>query len=90
MYIEFIYGWFGALTPELICEWVGALIGLAGAYILAVDRPYSYLGWRYFLAANVAMILFALAGHHWGVLTQQVGFTATSILGIYRASKRAC
>jgi len=72
---------------ESIFEWLGAFIGLAGAYILATGKPYSYLGWRFFLVANFAMILFAFAGHHWGVLTQQVGFTATSVLGIYRAAK---
>jgi len=75
---------------EFISEWLGALIGLAGAYILATSKPYSYIGWRFFLAANFAMILFAVAGHHWGVLTQQVGFTATSILGIYRTAKSQC
>lgn len=72
---------------ELIFEWLGALIGLTGAYLLAANKPNSYLGWRYFLAANFAMIVFALIGHHWGLLLQQVGFTATSLLGIHRTPK---
>lgn len=72
------------MSLEIFFEWSGALIGLAGAFILANNRPYSYIGWRFFLVANFAMILFGLVGHHWGVLAQQVGFTITSVLGIYR------
>jgi hypothetical protein len=66
-------------------EWSGAATGLAGAFLLATNSRISRYGWIGFLFANFFMLGFAIAGGHWGLLTQQVGFTATSILGIYRS-----
>lgn len=66
-------------------EWAGALTGLIGAFMLATNSRFSPIGWLAFLLANFLMIGFAIAGGHWGLLTQQIGFTATSLLGIYRS-----
>ena len=40
---------------------------------------------RAFLAANLAMIGFAIGIGRYGLLLQQTGFMFTSLLGIYRA-----
>lgn len=72
-------------TSILFLEWAGALAGLVGALLLALNNRHSRYGWFGFLLANFLMIGFALAGRHWGLLTQQVGFTLTSLIGIYRA-----
>jgi len=37
------------------------------------------------LIANIAMIGFAFMGRHYGLLTQQLGFMATTLLGVCRA-----
>jgi hypothetical protein len=66
-------------------EWSGAAVGLVGAFLLATNSRCSRYGWVGFLFANFFMLGFAIEGGHWGVLTQQAGFTATSILGIYRS-----
>lgn len=66
-------------------EWVGSFSGLAGAFLLATHSRISRYGWLAFLAANVAMIGFALSIHRYGLFVQQLGFMGTSCLGIYRA-----
>jgi hypothetical protein len=66
-------------------EWIGALLGLLGAFLLATHSPISRYGWLAFLGANVAMTAFALAIGAHGLLVQQVGFTATTLLGLRRS-----
>jgi drug/metabolite transporter (DMT)-like permease len=66
-------------------EWGGALLGLLGAFLLATHSRVSRYGWLAFLAANVAMIAFAVGISAYGLLVQQIGFTCTSLLGIHRA-----
>lgn len=66
-------------------EWAGSLSGLLGAFLLATHTRVSRYGWLAFLAANVTMIGFALGIGRYGLLVQQLGFMATSLLGIYRA-----
>lgn len=68
-----------------ILEWSGALLGLLGAFLLATHTRFSRYGWIAFFAANLAMIGFSLGIHRYGLLLQQTGFVATSILGLYRA-----
>ena len=66
-------------------EWSGALVGLLGAFLLAMNIDASRYGWLAFLAANVLMIGFAFRLDLRGLLVQQCGFTITSAIGIYRA-----
>jgi hypothetical protein len=68
-----------------LLEWSGAAIRLTGAFLLATNSRYSRYGWIGFLFANFFMLGFAIEGGHLGLLTQQAGFTVTSILGIYRS-----
>jgi hypothetical protein len=68
-----------------IFEWTGSLSGLIGAFLLATHSRVSRYGWLAFLAANIAMIGFALGIQRYGLLVQQLGFMGTSMLGIYRA-----
>lgn len=68
-----------------VLEWVGCLVGLLGAFLLATNTSISRYGWIAFLVANLAMIGLAILIDRWGLLVQQLGFTATSLLGLYRA-----
>lgn len=72
------------ISPATL-EWSGSLFGLTGALLLATNSRLSRYGWVAFLIANFCMLGFAAEGRHWGLLTQQAGFTATSILGILRS-----
>ena len=71
------------LTTECI-EWVGAILGLLGAFLLAINTRVSKFGWFAFLGANFFMIAFAARIGAHGLLLQQLGFLATSCLGLYR------
>ena len=68
-----------------LLEWTGSLCGLLGAFLLATNTRLSKYGWLAFLVANLALILFSLGIDRYGLLLQQVGFMATSLLGLYRS-----
>jgi hypothetical protein len=67
-----------------LIEAAAALCGLAGALLLAAKGPHAGWGWVAFLASNTGWLAFGLMRRHWFLLLQQVGFTATSVLGIWR------
>lgn len=69
----------------LALEWFGALAGLIGAFLLATNTKVSRWGWLCFLIANFAITGVAIANNLYGLMIQQIGFTATSLLGIYRS-----
>lgn len=71
------------VTRERAIEAFAALWGLVGAFLLAAKGQHAALGWWAFLASNVDWIAFAVLRRHWWLLLQQVGFTASSLLGIY-------
>jgi len=65
-------------------EWVGTILGVGGAFLLAINTRISHYGWLLFLAANVSIVTFAFMIDRKGLMTQQVFFTATSLIGMYR------
>ncbi len=73
------------MTTIEVFEWCGTILGLIGSYTLALNIRISRYGWFVFLAANIAMGLFGLYGRHYGVLLQSLGFTGSSLIGVYRA-----
>ncbi len=71
--------------PVAAFEWTGAFLGLLGAFLLATHSRVSRYGWLAYLGANVAMTVFAAAIGAHGLLIQQLGFTVTTLLGLYRS-----
>ncbi len=71
--------------PVAAFEWTGAFLGLLGAFLLATHSRVSRYGWLAYLGANVAMSAFAAAIDAHGLLIQQLGFTITTLLGLYRS-----
>lgn len=65
-------------------ELVSALTGMLGALLLATRSRYA--GWAFvlWLVSNVGWIIFGAGNQHWFFIVQQVVFTATSLIGIYR------
>jgi FtsH-binding integral membrane protein len=68
-----------------VLEWAGCALGLIGAFVLATNTSFSRYGWIAFLLANFAVIGFARGIRANGLLVQQLGFMATSLIGLYRA-----
>jgi nicotinamide riboside transporter PnuC len=64
-------------------EAIAAVCGLAGAFLLAFHGKHAGWGWWAFLASNVSWIVFACTRRLWFLLLQQVGFTASSLVGIW-------
>lgn len=65
-------------------EWSGAVTGIAGAVLLALNVPYSGIGFVFFLMSNVFLIAYGCLRQASGIITMQVFFSLTSLLGIYR------
>jgi nicotinamide riboside transporter PnuC len=66
-------------------EWIGSLSGLLGSLLLALNMRVSKYGWISFLVSNLALIAFSIGVDRHGLLMQYLGFTATSLLGLYRS-----
>lgn len=72
------------LPLQRIIGWCGCLIGLCGAFLLAIKSPtLSPYGWSFFLGSNMLWILYGLRIKAWEMVVMQVGYTASSALGFY-------
>lgn len=72
---------------KLIFEWLGAFTGLMGSGLIAWNHAsYSVFGFWLFLLSNCCWIGFGLKQRAWGLVSMQIGFSITSILGIYNWS----
>jgi len=65
-------------------EWLGSITGLIGAFLVATHSQYADYGFIFFLLSNILFIRFAVQGKHTGLLVMQLGFTLTSLIGIYQ------
>lgn len=79
-----------ALSPELAdslitaLEWGSCVMGLLGALVLATNTRISRWGWLAFFLANLCSVGFAVGIERYGLMLQQLGFVATSLLGMAR------
>lgn len=67
-----------------IVEWVGSVLGLIGAALLATNSSVSGYGFVAFLASNFCWMYFGYKTRALGLVTMQAGFTLTSFIGIAR------
>lgn len=78
------------LTPEFVAalittlEWGSCVMGLLGALVLATNTSISRWGWLAFFLANLCSVGFAMGIERYGLMLQQLGFVATSLLGMAR------
>jgi nicotinamide riboside transporter PnuC len=67
-----------------LLEWIGALSGIAGALLLAVNIKSSPWAYPLFLTSNIVLAVWAWLGNSNGVFLMQAVMAAISALGIYR------
>lgn len=67
----------------LMLEITAAFFGVLGTILLAQNGPRAGWGFVAYLASNAGWIWFAWAHGHWGLLTQQLAFTVSSLLGVW-------
>ena len=72
------------MSMLFVLEWTGAIMGFIGAALLASNTRVSPYGWILFLMSNVVWIAYGGIQSAWGLVAMQVGFTFTSLLGIWR------
>ena len=73
------------MTPLLpVLDWCGSALGLIGAYMLAFRFKGSRYGWFAFFAANGFYVVMASSVGLPGLLAQQLGYSVSSAIGIYR------
>jgi len=66
-----------------LLEWTGCAFGLIGAAMLALNNKYSGWGFVAFLISNGFWIAFGIQTQTMGLILMQVGFTITSLMGVW-------
>lgn len=64
-------------------EALAAVCGLLGAFLLAERGDHAAWGWVAFLVSNAGWIAFGCLNRLWWLVAMQVGFTYTSLRGIW-------
>ena len=64
--------------------WTGSIAGLIGSLLLALNNSYSGWGFVGFLISNAAWFYYGIRTKTWSMVMMQVGFTGTSILGVWQ------
>lgn len=70
--------------PIGLIEWAGAVFGVLGAGLLALNMRHSGWGFVAFLVSNVCWIGYGVLTGAQGLVVMQIVFMITSILGIWR------
>lgn len=81
---ELAITWILSLTLTDFLQWLGCITGVSGAYLLACNNSKSGWGFALFLISNGFWIAIAILAELPGMLVQQLAFTITSALGVYR------
>ncbi len=64
-------------------EMLSAALGLLGAILLATRSRYAGLAFVAWFVSNIGWLIFGAGHDHWFFFAQQIGFTVTSVLGIW-------
>ncbi|WGK63483.1 hypothetical protein QAO71_17080 (plasmid) [Halopseudomonas sp. SMJS2] len=67
-----------------ITEWVGTVLGISGALLIASNVKLSAWGWWLFLISSLSWCLYATLQSAWGLLTLNSFFVLSNALGILR------
>lgn len=70
--------------PISLIEWAGAVFGVLGAGLLALNMRHSGWGFVAFLVSNVCWIVYGVQTGTQGLVIMQGVFMVTSVLGVWR------
>jgi len=65
-------------------DWIGSILALLGSFLLATNTKISSYGFVAFLASNLVLAVYFWETKQWSLWFMQLGFTISSLLGIYR------
>lgn len=66
-----------------VAGWIGSILGLIGSLLLALNVSFSWFGFLAYLGSNMAWFYHGVATRTWSMVIMQLGFTATSFLGVF-------
>lgn len=68
---------------QLLIECLAAIFGILGTLVLATKGRWAGWGFVAFLVSNAGWLMFSYAHGHWFMFAQQVGFTISSLIGVW-------
>ena len=71
------------MTTPALAEIIAAVCGLIGTLLLATKGRWAGWGFAAFLLSNAGWLTFSYTHSHWWMFAQQVGFTLSSLVGIW-------
>lgn len=71
-------------APYALVELFSMSCALLGSLLLALKGKHAGWGWVLFALSNAGWIVFAQGYGHWFLLVQQIGFSITSLIGIWQ------
>lgn len=72
------------MTQQLSIELFATACGLLGSLVLSLKGNRAAWGWLLFAMSNVGWLVFSFGYSHWGMFAQQIGFSITSAIGIWK------
>jgi len=72
------------ITFNRAIEAIGAILGVAGSLLIAVNLPYSKWGFVLYIVSNVFLIGWAVRKKAYGIFSMYVVYTIVNIIGIVR------
>lgn len=76
--------WQALQQPLLLVELFASVCGLLGSLLLAMKGRAAPWGWVCFALSNIGWLTFSYGYSHWFLLVQQIGFSITSAIGIWK------
>lgn len=76
--------WQALLAPFVLVELFASTCGLLGSLLLALKGKAAAWGWVLFAMSNAGWLSFSYGHGHWFLFVQQIGFSITSLIGIWR------
>lgn len=70
--------------PLTLVELFASACGLLGSLLLALKGRVAPWGWVFFALSNAGWLAFSYGYSHWFLLVQQIGFSITSAIGIWK------
>lgn len=67
-----------------VIEWIGSIVGIVGAILLALNFKYSGHGFIFFLVSSILFIWFGLVKEAYGLVFMQSSYFIINVIGIYR------